>query len=93
MKFTNKTTSRGFRMIQFKDAGRETCDIQVSSNMEPHIWLGPHSPNAKILTSAAGWQKFELPDDVLISHRMLLSKKQCIPLALKLLKFGIFGEI
>lgn len=98
MKFFSGVTNRGFKLIQFRDDYDELCDIQESSNIEPHIWLGTHNPNPKILASKVnpnkkGWVKYEIPDDVLISHRMHLNKKQCIPLGLKLLLYGISGKL
>lgn len=97
-KYRKTLTNRGFKLLQFKDAYEETCDIQESSSITPHIWLGTHSPNPKILASKinpnqTGWTNYELPEEVLISHRMHLNQKQCISLALKLLKFGIFRKL
>lgn len=98
IKYFNNVTNRGFKLIQFKDAYDELCDIQESSNIEPHIWLGTHSPNPKILASKldpnkTGWVDYQIPSDILISHRMHLNRKQCISLGLKLLKFGIFEKL
>lgn len=98
MKFLNNVTNRGFKLIQFRDAYDELCDMQESSHIEPHIWLGTHSPNPKILASkvdpsGTGWIDYKIPNDVLISHRMHLSKKQCVSLGLKLLKYGIFEKL
>lgn len=91
-------TNRGFKLIQFRDDYDELCDIQESSHIEPHIWLGTHSPNPKILASkinpsGTGWVNYEMSKDVLISHRMHLSKKQCIALGIKLLKYGLFEKL
>lgn len=98
MKFTKNTTYRGFKIIQFYDDYDELCDIQESSSVEPHIWLGTHSANPKILASTVydggtGWVNYDIPDDVLINHRMHLNKKQCVALGLKLLKYGLFGRL
>lgn len=98
IKYFNNITNRGFKLIQFKDTYDELCDIQESSNIEPHIWLGTHSPNPKILASKLdpnkiGWVDYQIPSDILISHRMHLNRKQCISLGLKLLKYGIFEKL
>ena len=97
-KYFNDITNRGFKLIQFKDDYDELCDIQESSSIEPHIWFGTHSPNPKILASkviqnGTGWVDYEIQEDVLISHRMHLNRKQCISLALKLMKFGMFNKL
>lgn len=97
MKFSSGVTNRGFKLVQFRDDYDELCDIQESSHIEPHIWLGTHSTNPKILASKVnhgkGWIDYEIPDDVLVSHRMHLNKKQCISLGLKLLMYGMFGKL
>ena len=98
MKFLNKVTNRGFKLLQFYDDYDELCDIQESSNVVPHIWLGVHSANPKILASktpagGTGWVNYEIPDDVLISTRMHLNRKQCMSLGLKLLKYGLFEKL
>lgn len=74
------------------------CDIQESSSIIPHIWLGTNNPEPKILASkvypgGTGWIDYDLSKDVLINHRMHLNKKQCISLGLKLLKFGLFEKL
>lgn len=97
-KYFNNITNRGFKLIQFKDDYNELCDIQESSSIDPHIWLGTHNPNPQILASKVnsnktGWIDYEMPSDILISHRMHLNKKQCISLGLRLLKYGIFEKL
>lgn len=98
MKFIENITNRGFKLIQFKDSYDELCDIQESSNIKPHIWIGTHSPNPKILASkvspnGTGWVDYKIPKDVLISHRMHLNRKQSVLLGLKLIKFGVFEKL
>lgn len=98
MKFFRNVTNRGFKLIQFYDDYDELCDIQESSNIIPHIWLGTHSANPKIMASkvqegGTGWVDYEIPNDILISHRMHLTRKQCISLAFKLLKYGLFEKL
>ena len=38
MKITK--TQRGFERIDFKDDYGESCSLQQSSSVDPHIWLG-----------------------------------------------------
>ena len=96
--FEETKTNRGFKLLQFSDDYDTKCDIQESSHIEPHIWLGTNSPNPKIMASktkngGTGWVEYEIPDDVLISHRMHLTPEQSIALGLKLLKYGLFEEL
>lgn len=96
--YIEDVTNRGFKLIQFLDDYAELCDIQESSSIEPHIWLGTHSTNPKILASktkegGTGYVDYHIPDNVLINHRMHLNKEQCVSLGLKLLKFGLFGKL
>ncbi len=98
MKFIKNKTNRGFKLVQFYDSYDELCDIQESSNIIPHIWLGTHSANPKILANkvkpdGTGWVDYEIPNGVLISHRMHLNKRQCISLGLKLLKYGLLEKL
>ena len=99
MKFERNATNRGFEILQFKDDYDELCDIQRSSAADGcHAWVGIHDPHPQILASkikpcGTGWVDYEMPNDTVISHRMHLSRKQSIVLALKLLKFGLFNKI
>lgn len=94
MEFKKGYTKRGFEILNFYDFYNEKCDIQRSSlATEDAIWLGTHSPNPQILEDGIGWTKYPLPKNVLISHRMHLTRKQSVRLALKLLKFGLFDRL
>ncbi len=98
MKFFQNITNRGFKLIQFYDAYDELCDIQESSHVEPHIWLGTHKANPKIMASkvqagGTGWIDYEIPEGVLISHRMHLNRKQAFLIGVKLIMFGISGKV
>ena len=42
-------TNRGFEVKHFKDAYGEDCSIQESSAVDPHIWLGVHRPEVKVM--------------------------------------------
>lgn len=99
MKFTHNVTNRGFEILQFEDDYGEVCDIQRSSAADDdYVWLGIHDPHPQILASkvkpgSTGWLDYEMPKDTLITHRMHLSRKQSMGLALKLLRFGLFNKI
>lgn len=81
MKFEKSYTNRGFELLKFYDRYDELCDIQRSSlATEDAIWLGIHNPNPKIMASKTpkggiGWVEYPIPDDVLISTRMHLTRK------------------
>lgn len=99
MKFTKRYTSRGFELIKFEDYNGVECDIQRSSScMDDLIWLGPHNADPQILASktaqgGTGWVPYDVPDDVLMTTRMHLTRKQCWSLALRLLKFSLFNKL
>lgn len=99
MKFEKSYTNRGFELLQFYDCHDELCDIQRSSlATEDAIWLGNHLPNPKIMANKTpqggiGWVDYPLSKDVLIRHRMHLTRKQCISLSFRLLKFGLFNRL
>lgn len=99
MKFNHNITPRGFELLQFEDDYGEVCDIQRSSSADRDCaWVGIHDPHPQILASkvkpgGTGWLDYEMPNDTLIKHRMHLSRKQSVGLALKLLRFGLFNKI
>lgn len=99
MEFNQNITARGFEILQFKDDYGEVCDIQRSSAADDdYVWVGIHDPHPQILASkvksgATGWINYEMPNDTLISHRMHLSRRQSIALALRLIRFGLFNKI
>lgn len=98
LKFEEESTCRGFKMLKFKDDYDELCNIQESSNVEPHIWLGTNEAQVKVLASTiveggTGWVDYPLPEGANITHRMHLTPEQCVVLGLKLLKYGLFEEL
>lgn len=105
MKFTKEYTARGFILNHFNDDYNEKCSFQQSSAVEPHIWLGIAEAKPIIMCSDArklelpyaknenGWQDYEIPKEVFINTRMHLTKRQARKLAIKLLKFGLFGKV
>lgn len=42
-------TNRGFELNHFADDYGVDCSLQESSSAEPHIWLGVHNPEIKIM--------------------------------------------
>lgn len=54
-------TSRGFILKKFNDAYEEKCSLQESSACVPHIWLGVHTPAAKIMWKDAQALGLNLP--------------------------------
>lgn len=99
MKFCRDVTNRGFTILQFKDSYDEVCDIQRSSTADDDcVWVGIHDPHPQILASkvkpgGTGWIDYDMPNGILITHRMHLTRKLSVALALKLLKFGLFNKI
>jgi len=81
-------TARGFDLIQFSDRNGEKCSLQKSSlATEDALWLGVDDASPKILCSAAnkvgltpesdsGWMPYPVPEDVLMTTRMHLTKEQ-----------------
>lgn len=98
MKFSKHTTNRGFLLLQFHDANNELCDMQESSSIEePHIWLGPHNANPKILANKlfpnkTGWVEYPIPKDVLINTRMHLNKKTMHPFRIQIAYLWIIWQ-
>lgn len=43
-------TNRGFELKHFNDTYGADCSIQESSSVEPHIWLGVHTPEIKVMS-------------------------------------------
>lgn len=104
--FEQKVTQRGFVKLLFKDSYNKLCSLQESSNAEDdYIWLGLEDAEPLIMESDAvklgliskdnpvGWMKYPIPEEVLLHTRMHLSKEQATILGLKLLHFGISGDI
>lgn len=92
-------TNRGFKLIKFKDHYNTKCNIQMSSlATEDAIWFGVEDANPKIMASdlfghGTGWVRYPIPDNVLISTRMHLTRKQVEALIPILQKFVDTGEI
>lgn len=82
-------TNRGFTIGEFKDYYDAKCTIQDSSISWPDcIWLGIADPDPKIMATNAirlglpnhgettGWVPYEIPEEVMVSTRMHLSRDQ-----------------
>ena len=96
--------NRGFEVQHFKDDYGLDCSIQESSAEEPHVWLGVHTAQHKVIwydaekyginvTERAGWYDYPIPKDVLVKSRMHLSRKQAKILAKKLMYFARHGVL
>ena len=94
-----KKTCRGFGKIEFIDRYDYKCSLQKSSlAFEDCIWLGIDDANPQIMASqtpegGTGWVKYPIPDNVLLTTRMHLTRKQVFNLIPHLIKFVITGNI
>ena len=98
-------TSRGFSFVEFTDLYGVKCSIQKSSlATNDAIWFGVDNAAPKIMASQAksfgvdtketiGWVPYPIPDEVLMTTRMHLNRKQVAKLLLILQKFVDTGEI
>ncbi len=77
-----KRTERGFCLLTFFDYYDQECSLQESSLAEEAaIWFGITDANPQILASTVipngtGWIKYDVPEDVLLSTRMHLTREQ-----------------
>ena len=90
LKIKRGYTNRGFGLLTFEDDYGEKCSLQMSSSVEPHVWLGIDKP--KILKGLVG-EAEELPDGVTAFSRMHLNRKQARQLAEELEIFAARGEL
>lgn len=98
-------TPRGFSIINFEDRYGSVCSLQKSSlATEDCIWFGVDDPNSQIMASRAkeygvdceetvGWVPYPIPDEVSLTTRMHLTKKQVRDLLPALIKFARSGNI
>lgn len=99
MKLDYTKTSRGFSLIQFEDLYDNKCNIQKSSlATEDAIWFGIENAQPRIMSSktpqgGVGWIDYPIPDDVLLTTRMHLSKDDVRELITILQNFVDTGEI
>ena len=100
MKLKVKQTSRGFDIMEFSDSYGVECSLQVSSSVEPHIWLGAKEIGLKKLklgATSGGWEDIDTSGDEHTSYiantRMHLSQEEVKALLPTLIKFANSGEI
>jgi hypothetical protein len=94
-----KQTARGFNLIKFEDYYGSECSLQISSLADKDaIWLGIDNANPQIMASKTkeggnGWVPFAMPEDVLLTTRMHLTREQVEELLPYLQKFVKTGGI
>lgn len=103
MKFARN--ARGFAVYEFSDHYNADCSLQQSSlATEPAIWLGINDADPKIMAKDAashgvqtdettGWVSYPVPDAVLMTTLIHLSRKQVADLLPILNHFSITGKL
>ena len=98
-------TERGFYRYTFDDANMQACSLQKSSlAYVDAIWLGPNDADPKIMASQAGrfgvntaqttgWIPYPVPDEVMMTTRMHLTREQVAELLPMLQHFVDTGEL
>lgn len=102
----NSKTHRGFDISEFTDRYGVNCSLQKTSlATEDTIWLGVSDVTPKIMATDAiklgidskgqanGWVEYDIPDEVLLSSRMHLTREMVAELLPYLTKFVETGEI
>ncbi|WP_238738854.1 hypothetical protein [Pseudomonas putida] len=105
MEIVPSTSGRGFALLEFSDLYGARCNVQLSSLVEPEaIWLGVESAEPQIMASQAaafgvetketvGWVPYPIPDQVLLTTRMHLSREQVAALLPILQRFASTGQV
>lgn len=105
MEITEGVTGRGFALKTFTDRYGIKCSLQKSSlATEDAIWFGVDDPEPKIMAVDApkygiateettGWVPCPIPDAVLMSTRMHLTREQVAELLPHLQRFVETGEL
>jgi hypothetical protein len=105
MEIVPSTTGRGFALLEFSDLYGARCNAQLSRLVEPEaIWLGVEGAEPQIMASQAaafgvetketvGWVPYPIPDQVLLTTRMHLSREQVAVLLPILQRFASTGEV
>ena len=100
-----KKTRRNFDYTEFEDRYGVKCSLQKSSlATEDCIWLGVDDANPQIMAVDAqrlglnpkqtvGWIKYDVPEQVMFTTRMHLTRDQVAELLPYLKKFVETGEI
>ena len=92
-----RLTKRGFELYEFEDSYGCKCNLQESSNIIPHIWLGLEKIEPMIMMrdvaidqeaeNVIGWVKYPVPENVLMRSRMHLNVEQVKELIVVLQEF------
>ncbi len=99
MEIKESLTNRGFKLIEFDDLYNAKCNIQKSSlATNDAIWFGIADSEPKIMASkikegGTGWVDYPIPEDVILTTRMHLSREQIKDLLPILQRFIETGEI
>ena len=99
MDIKKSKTECGFRLLKFKDRYDHECSIQKSSlATEDAIWMGIDDANPRILASkvtegGTGWARYPLPDDMMLTTRMHLTRDQVAELLPILQEFAATGRL
>lgn len=108
MKLKLKHTVRGFAYYEFQDRYGDKCSLQKSSlATEDAIWFGIDDPSPKVMARDAailgvsvneteGWVPYPLPEQVLITTRMHLTRKQVkklLPILQHFVDTGKVGKV
>lgn len=94
-----RMTERGFSIIESRDLYNNEFSIQKSSLAdEDAIWFGINNADPKIMArlvmeNGSGWVKYPVPDDVMFTTRMHLSRQQVAELIPILQQFVDTGDI
>lgn len=97
-------TNRGFCRVVFEDSYGEPCSLQMSSNMEPNVWLGldevtptveaRRASSVGVFTAeTTGWVDYPLPGGVHIFTRMHVDQGLAAELWPVLKRFAEAGEL
>ena len=105
LEFESIETQRGFSLIKFKDHYGLPCSVQRSSHpIDETIWIGIEDATPQILATHAaangietdqteGWIDYHIPEDVLLSTRMHLTREQVSQLLPILENFANSGAV
>ena len=73
----HEKTQRGFVRIEFEDFNGEMCSLLKSSiATDDCIWLGVNDAKPRVCVLNEGWKPYLMPDDVMMTTRMHLSRDQ-----------------
>jgi len=98
MKLKKEKTNREFTYTTFKDSYGNKCSLQMSSSIEPSIWLGCDEIGLKKLDNkGGGWEDIDTSGDETTTYiantRMHLTREQVKALLPLLTKFAASGDL